>query len=209
VGALETMRTRQAALLLHGMEPMEQQKVLAKLDVAESSRLIPLLAELAELGLPPARAQEVHRLVMGTVPERTADVGSQTPLERAGRLSAEEVVLALESCAPATAAQLLRASEWAWKASVLGRMSEAQRVEMLERMRKDSLPLAPAALRALCERLCTQAVQSRARGRFARELLPSSFEGLRAETGRFGKSAWPAESGGIGARLRRLIRWTR
>jgi hypothetical protein len=194
VDARETMRARRAALLLHGMQPTEQQKVIARLDAAESSRLIPLLAELTELGLPPARAEEVHRLVMDTAPGQTTDERGQTPLERAGRLNAEEVALALDSCAPATVARLLGAGEWAWKASVLGRMSEAPRAAVLEYLRKDLPPLAPMALQALCARLCTQAAQ-----------LPSPFEGLRAETRRIGRAA---ERAGVGARLRRLVGWT-
>ena len=192
--ARETMQARQAALLLHGMQPTERQKVIARLDTAESSRLIPLLAELTELGLPPARAEDVHRLVMDTAPEQTTEERGQTPLERAGRLSAEEVVLALESCAPATASQLLSAGEWAWKASVLDRMSEPSRAAVLECLRKDPPSLAPAALQALCARLCTEAAQ-----------LPSPFEGLRAETRRI---RGPAERAGVGARLRRLVGWT-
>jgi len=143
----DTLQARQAALLVDALPPDARRQVIAKLDAVESSRLQSLLNELAEMGV--SRS-------LGPLPRVLTSPSTLTTQERLAELNVADAVQCLESVAPATAAQLLLASDGSWRTQALDRMSHARRAEVLECLRHDSSPLAPAALRILCERLCTQ-----------------------------------------------------
>ncbi len=150
----ESTPARRAALLLHGLPAATQQQVLAKLDLAERSRLRPLLGELAELGLPPSLGRSLQHLESAPAPaEPMLDVPALSAQERVERLSADDVARCLQLCAPVTAAQLLRASAWPWQADVLARVPPALRAQVLAFMRGPSPVLAPQVLASLCEQL--------------------------------------------------------
>lgn len=152
--AAETMRARQAALLLHSLPPYLRRRVIARLNTSESSTLQPLLVELAGLGVSQSLGLQLQHLAISSVPKP----GTDALAEQVESLNAADVVARLSPCAAATVAQLLRAGGWSWKARVLELMPDGRRAEVLACMRSDSCPLAPAALRTLCERLCKDAV---------------------------------------------------
>lgn len=196
----ETMQARQAALLLHGLPRAVRQQVLAKLDVAESARLKPLLDELTELGVSQMLGLQLQHLASPppTAPASTAR--ELTPHERVERLNAEDVARCFQSCAAVTVAQLLRARTWPWREKVLDLMPEGRRAEVLEHTRRSEFPsLAPAALAFLYELLCLHTAHG-AEG----HSQPSGSPALRLET-----SARPAVGRQIRAHLERLIGWMR
>jgi len=148
MAAPETLQARRAALLLHGLPDAARRQVLARLDMAEQDRLRPLLQELAELGIPAA----------ADLPP--IEVGPAAPaLDRAAGLRADAVAQALQSCAPATVARLLRAAAWPWKDAVLAQGAASRRDAIVARMHDDTPALAPAVLACLCERLCAEAAR--------------------------------------------------
>jgi hypothetical protein len=162
MGALETIQARQAALLLHALPPDVQKRVVAKLDVAESARLQPLLDELVALGVSQSLGERLQRVLLPAQTSASTPVSPATVAELAvhgqvARLDARVIVQCLQGCAPVTVAQLLRSRDWPWKADVLELMPEARRAEMLELMSNQSTELAPAVLQAMCERLCRRA----------------------------------------------------
>ena len=55
------MRARKAALLLHGLDVVQREAVLARLAPAHREALDPWLAELAELGIPPSLGRSAGR----------------------------------------------------------------------------------------------------------------------------------------------------
>lgn len=166
MGVLETTQARRAALLLHALSPAIRRQVAGRLDAAESARLQPLLDELVKLGVSQSLGEKLQYLTspMATsspMPVSMAAVDKLT-VQKAARLTAEDVVKCLQSCAPATAARLLHAHDWPWKAQVLELMPEARRAEVLDCTFVRS-ELAPAVLEALSERLCLQAGHPAAR----------------------------------------------
>jgi hypothetical protein len=152
VGAPETLQARQAALLLHGLPPATRLQVIAKLNEAESKRLVPLLDELTELGVTQSLGERMKQLT----PPAHSD-GKRTAQERAELLGAESVALCLQSCSPATVALLIRSNDWPWREQVLGLI--ANQIEVRNLLRAHSTAIAPAVLTALCERLCLEADQ--------------------------------------------------
>lgn len=161
MAAPETMRARQAALLVHGLPRAARQRVLAKLQTADVGRLQPLLDELAALGVSQALGENLRPLV-DAAPARppSSELSMATAQERAERLHFEGVLQCLQSCAPVTVAKLLRSWEWPWTKQVLDAMPEIRRAEVLQHLRRDSPKLAPAVLASLCERLCAQVAQT-------------------------------------------------
>lgn len=152
MAASETLRARQAALLLHGLPADARARVLARLSAGEITRLQPLLKELTELGISPSLSRELQEVTLSSA---TAPVPRGTSArERAEALSGTDVAQALEACAPVTMAALLRISEWPWKQEVLERSSELQRAEAQRHLHSQASPLPPAIAEALCERLC-------------------------------------------------------
>jgi hypothetical protein len=152
--ACETLRARQAALLLYGLPPDARGRVLARLSASEVARLQPLLKELTELGVSPSLSRELQQI---TPSSATPPVQRGTSArERAESLSGADVTEALNACAPVTMAALLRISEWPWKQEVLDRSAELRRVEVQKHMRSDAPSLSPAVAEALCERLCQE-----------------------------------------------------
>ena len=210
----ETLQARQAALLLHGLPASVRKQVLSRLPAAESSRLKPLLDELAALGIPQTTAAMVESL-------RSSPRAVGTVVERAERLYPDEVLRALEHCAPATVAVLLRAAEWPWKGEVVNRMSHTLREKVLAEADAQRAPLAPAVLRVLCECLCRAATEPAVHRQPFGESPGTRFESIRVDVSRLGASPWPAGgrrhglgsgSGialGVGEFLRGLFGWTR
>jgi len=186
MGAADTTQARRAALLLHGLRSKDREQVMAQLSPAEVSRLQPLLAQLSELAIPRWHARQLEQL-----PGVELRNHEFRDLERAGRLGADAVLQALQRCSTATAAHLICAREWQWKARVLESVSDQLLIAVAECARSESGPLPPAVLESLCECLCRDA----------------GFEEIRAEAAPGRRSAWPASRTGIGSRLRRLVGW--
>ena len=210
----ETIQARRAALLLHGSSDSLREQVLARLPVADSSRLKPLLAELAALGIPRSEASMARSLV--SVPARAP----ATVVERAEQLHPEAVLQALENCTLATASLLLRAAEWPWKGAILNRMSPALRTKVLDEGKAEHAPLGSAVVQVLCECLCREVTKSSARNRTFGEPMGIRLESIRVDLEQLGSGPRPAAvrwrtgvgleaSRGVGAHLRRLVGWTR
>jgi hypothetical protein len=212
VAVSETLQARQAALLLHGLPASVRTQVLSRLSAAESSRLKPLLDELAALGIPKTKGSLVESL--GSALRAPATV-----VERAERLHPDEVLRGLENCAPATVAVLLRAAEWPWKSEVVSRMSHTLREKVMAGGDAQRVLLSPAVLRVLCECLCRDAAGPAVRRQPFGESLGARVESVRVDVNRLGTSPWPAGkrrngagagSGialGVGAFLRGLFGW--
>src|SRR5262245_32492675 len=140
--ANDARRTREAALLLHGLKPATQRRALDGLRTHEAERLQPLLDELVRLGVSPALAHQLQAL--GTP---AACAARELPaLERVATLTATDVERVLRDCAPVTIAHLLLAREWPWQQQLLDCMPELRRAQVLRHMRADSSSLAPAVL---------------------------------------------------------------
>jgi hypothetical protein len=206
MAAPETMQARQAALWLHGLPPAAQSEVLAKLDSRETARLKPLLEELVALGVSPSMGQQMQPAVAGPPAVASASTAASAPVlepsarERVDRLSGDEVARCLQTCSPATIAQLLRAGNWSWKAQVVGLIPEPRRTHVLDHVRRESPALAPAVLVLLFERVLQQAAR-------LTTLRPQPGSGAAV---RCRAAGWRSESrAGVRARFMRLIRWTR
>ena len=126
--------------------------LLAKLSVGEVARLQPLLRELTELGVSPSLSRELQETPAAIAPPPRG----ASARKRVESLSAADVASALGTCAPATAAALLRISEWPWKTQFLESCAEMRRSEIRRHLRDDAPALSPAVAEALCERLCTE-----------------------------------------------------
>ncbi len=149
----EKLAERRAALLLHGLPPMQRRSVLAKLDTAESERLQQLLNELARLGFSP----DLTRQLGLTFPTDSPPPSPRGAQQRVRAMSSTDVARCLEPCAPATVAQFLKSDDWPWKQVALDSMSELRRVDVSRQLGVQSAPLAPAVLQGLCERVCAEA----------------------------------------------------
>lgn len=145
----ESAAARQAALLLHGLEPAVRRAVLAKLDKADADRLQPLLSELETMGVSPALGRRLNASVTTS--------SSSSPEQAVEQLSPDIVVDALRGCAPVAIAHFVRARDWPWKSQVLARFSEPTRGAVADALRRDLPALPPAVVRRLCERLCERA----------------------------------------------------
>jgi hypothetical protein len=164
MSAFETIQARQAALMLHALPADVRQRVMSKLDAAEAARLLPLLDELGDLGVSQSLGDRLQRVILPADTGTSTQASSTTVADLAvygqvARLEADVVAKCLESCAPVTVAQLLRARDWPWKTQVLELMAESRRAAVHEWLRNRSVELAPAAVKALCERLSSYAAR--------------------------------------------------
>jgi hypothetical protein len=200
VTASDTGQARQAALLLHSLPAVARQRVIAKLDRNESSRLEPLLAELLELGVSSSFGEQRRRIgsadldPVPALPACESTLQALTAIERAERLDPNEVVRCLQGCAPKTVVRLLSSHGWPWTRHVLGRFPEARRIELMESMRGNPPALARGILLSLCESLCADAARLGAQSNDANTPLPS---------------LWSALSFNLKARLGGLFGWKR
>jgi len=183
--AADSLRARQAALLVHALPAHVRRQVMARLGAAESSQLQPLLLELAQLGVSPELGEKLQRLASSQ--GSGADAGPPGVAQSVERLSADHVSARLAACASTTVAQLLRVQDWSWKAQVLNAMADGRRAEVLNCMRSEAPPLGPAALQVLCERLCIEPAHVPAQ-------VPPSRRGAR---------------GALRVRIRRALGWMR
>src|SRR5882724_1723151 len=196
MGASDTTQARQAALLLYGLRSKDREEVMARLSPAEVLRLHPLLAQLSELAIPRWHARQFEQVPGGEL--RNHELSA---LERAGRLGADAVLQALRRCSTGTAAQLICARDWPWKARVLESVADQLLIAVAECARMELGPLPPAVLESLCECLCRDAGRTHDQA-VAAEGVFSGFERIRAQAAPSRRSAWPASRTGIGARLR-------
>lgn len=157
MGAPDNFHARQAALLLHGLPSGARQKVFAKLDAVELSRVTPLLDELTQLGISQSLSAQLQHLTSTSA--AAADTQPLSVHEQVQRLNAEDIARCTGSCAPVTLARFLQAADWPWKAQVLDLLPALRRAKVLDCMRREYPPLAPAVLKALCRRLCQHVAQ--------------------------------------------------
>jgi hypothetical protein len=188
MGAPDTVAARQAALLVHGLDPAARGQVLERLDAAQAARIGLLLEELDGLGWQRARSP---RPGSGRGSARAAPP-VPTVQEQAARLRAEDVAQALTGCSAWTAARLLSVRDWPWKAQALGRLPALRRQEIRDALQAGVAPLPPAVADTLCECLLREAPRS----------APSSGRPALVRLGVVRK-AWLA----MPARLRRGLAW--
>lgn len=134
--------TKQAALLLHGLDGRDAEWVLARLPEAEREALRAHLDELKELGIP-ADPSLGATLAGRHLParQRVADAG------------AERVFRALEHEPAWLVAGLLSAGPWAWQGAFLARLGEARR-QTVASVPARSLP--PALQAALIDKVAAR-----------------------------------------------------
>ncbi|ARN19333.1 hypothetical protein [Piscinibacter gummiphilus] len=131
-------QAREAALLLHGLPDEARRGVLARLSDDERGRVMPLLDELASLGIP----RRPHRVVPGV-----AD-GPQGPRDAVDRLSPEHVLDAVRSCSDVTLSLLLDAGPWSWQDTVLAGLPVERRIAVQALCGHEAPP--PALVGSLC-----------------------------------------------------------
>ncbi|MFC4161857.1 hypothetical protein [Chitinimonas lacunae] len=135
--------TKQAALLLHGLDPRDAQWVLARLPEAERAALQSHLDELNELGIP--ADPTLGATLLGR--DRSAR-------QRLTAASAERVYLALEHEPAWLIAGLLAAGPWPWQAGLLARAGDARRQMVSAAAPARALP--PALQNTLIERVAAR-----------------------------------------------------
>jgi hypothetical protein len=155
----ETVSARQAALLLHGLEPATRKAVLARLGPAETAAVRPLLDELIELGVPSALGEQLREKIAASASNADGTARQLTAKERVARVRPDEVAWCLQQCAVMTAAVLIHATEWPWRDEALDRMPESRRFALATAVRGRVPRLTTAALEALCECLCARVIQ--------------------------------------------------
>lgn len=142
-------RAREAALLVHSLPPAARRQVLQRLDAAERAQVEPLLAELAELGIP---SLPVERLDALRVPAM-----EQNELARMRAVPASQMLATLHDAGPATLALLLRVSDWPWRADLLAGLDDQRRERTLALCDAQANAVVPrAAAKALCKRVLIQ-----------------------------------------------------
>lgn len=104
---------KQAALLLHGLDPGDQDWLMARLAPAQRASLAQALDELRALGI--ARDEGVLDLLLGR----------ETPQDRLARATGPIVVGALDGEAPEAVAMLLRLHPWPWRQAAIAHWSAA------------------------------------------------------------------------------------
>jgi hypothetical protein len=134
-------QAREAALLLHGLPDEARRGVLARLSDDERGRVMPLLEELASLGIP----RRPHRVVPGV-----AD-GPQGPRDAVDRLSPEHVLDAVRSCSDATLSLLFDAGPWSWHGAVLAGLPADRRLAVQALCGREAPP--PELTGSLCRSL--------------------------------------------------------
>ena len=159
----ETVNARQAALLLHGLEPATRKAVLARLGPAETAAVRPLLDELIELGVPSAMGEQLREKTAASASNVDGAARQLTAKERVARLRPDEVAWCLQQCAVMTAAVLIQATDWPWRDQALDQMTESRRVALLTAGRGKVPRLTAVALEALCECLCARVILMPAR----------------------------------------------
>jgi flagellar motor switch protein FliG len=141
-------RTRQAALLVHGLPESTRARVLARLSAQERAQVEPLLAELASMGIPNLHFEEA------TLPRAEREIAK--PIERVSELETSQVLHALQKCTPATIAQILRIADWPWKALVLSGLGHARRANVMLMCKSIDGSPAPRLAELLLLRLLTE-----------------------------------------------------
>lgn len=159
----ETVNARQAALLLHGLEPATRKAVLARLGPAETAAVVPLLDELVELGVPMALGERFSANIAAAAANADAARSKLTAKERVARMRPDGVAWCLQHCALVTAAVVIHAADWPWRDETLEQMPESRRFAVLTAVRSKPPRFTPAALEALCACLCARVILMPAR----------------------------------------------
>ena len=180
---------RRAALYLHSLSAESRRQVLEQLGEAVASRLRPMLDELVELGIPSRLGRTVAREALLVESQATpSGIGlAATATAAADSQSPLNQVAALEPW------QILRALAPCAPETVGALLHSHEwpwKSEVMQRaaggLQTQVKPLAPAALRAACEQVLGSVAGESVVGR-AEQAIPT----------------------GLGARVRRILTWTR
>ncbi len=140
-------RTREAALLVHGLPPDAREQVLGRLSAGARAQIEPLLAELTSLGIP----STPHDLPDPT-PFATPDPDHRGQV---AALEPSQVLSGLRRFDAAATRALLRVADWPWKEDVLAATPES--LGLRSAAEADDLACgsrwAPRAAELLCKRL--------------------------------------------------------
>lgn len=149
---------REAALALHALPEGQRLQVLQRLSAEQRARVEPLLAELAELGLPPSLARRTLA---------QAEARADAPQDRLARLPADAVAAALATQGRATVVLTLAAfADAPWQAEVQARLAPELRSAVEHGLRSPP-QIAPAARQALAEEALAAAQRQAEAGRLA------------------------------------------
>ncbi len=140
--------SRRAALLLHSLDARTREQVIARLSPDETALIVPLLKELATLGVPPTLGAQLS--------SEAASAAMRSAQQDVEAMDAQIVAHCLVRCSTSTAAHFLSAASWPWKERVLDFMPAQRRIALQSRLRGRPRPLAPAVMKALCERIVAE-----------------------------------------------------
>ena len=143
---------RAAALMLHGLDGQDRDWMLSQLPPDDRSRLAPLLAELAQIGISKDSARSHSRLASNRA--RNESVAPITPLGRLRRADANALFAVLDREPVAFVAACVRADEWPWRDALLARLDARRRAEVVDLLRESTdMELAPRMRETLLAKL--------------------------------------------------------
>lgn len=126
----DTQGTRRAALALHCLTDDDAAWVLERLRENDRQAVLPLLAELKALGIPPSR--ELLSGVRECLPQHGED--SDLALLRAA--DASNIAMLLDQEPLALTALLLRCEAWPWQRQFMEGLSPSKRMHLADLMRE-------------------------------------------------------------------------
>lgn len=152
--------TRRAALLLHALPAADQRWLLKRLPEASRSSVLPLLAELRDLGMP--------RVPVEAVLGGSADSPSvEAALDH---LRPQQVVEALAGEPPVLVARVLQMRQWPWTDTVVKRLASPVKGRSAGEVPPAGPSLQEALTRALAAKVSAQQGQAGSRRTGARWL---------------------------------------
>lgn len=150
------MSIKAAALSIHELAGADREAVLRVLSPEERARIMPLLEQLQDLGIP---AGMVNRLPPDEPPIPSIDSDMLQSHRRCAALSAETVMQCTREQSAQTLGALLAVRAWPWAQELLRQLPEPRRRAVQEFCQTDS-SIRPAVQAVLVETLAAAAERS-------------------------------------------------